>query len=104
MPSEGYPRRRAVPWRTIDTEAVVVDVKSGLLYPLNAVGATIWDLCDGSRTVDDIVASLVDAFDADPARIADDARTFLAALAAADLITTEPTARPVDPEPSREGP
>jgi len=67
MASEGYPRRRSVPWRAIDTEAVVVDVKSGLLYPLNAVGATIWDLCDGSRTVDEIVAALVDTFDAEPA-------------------------------------
>lgn len=104
MLSEGYPRRRSVPWRALDTEAVVVDVKSGLLYPLNAVGATIWNLCDGSRTVDDIVAALVDAFDAEPARIANDARNFLAALAAADLITAEPTPLPVDPEPSREGP
>jgi coenzyme PQQ biosynthesis protein PqqD len=102
MPSEGYPRRRTVPWRAIDTEAVVVDVKSGLLYPLNAVAAMIWNLCDGSRTVDDIVGALVDAFDAEPARIAHDVREFLAALTAADLITAEPTPCPTDPEPSRE--
>jgi hypothetical protein len=103
MLSDGYPRRRSIPWRTLDTEAVVVDVKSGLLYPLNAVGATIWNLCDGSRTVDDIIAALVDAFDAEPAKIAHDARSFLEALASADLITAEPSPLPVDPTPPREG-
>jgi hypothetical protein len=60
--TEAFPLRRSVPWRTLDTEALVVDVKSGLLYPLNSVGARIWELCDGVRSVDEIVGVVAGEF------------------------------------------
>lgn len=82
-----YPRRREVPWRPLDTEALVVDVKGGLLYPLNSVGARIWQLCDGERTLDEIGAMLVEEFDADEASIRRDAAAFINALAEARLIS-----------------
>lgn len=84
---EIYPCRRQVPWRVLDTEALVVDVKTGVLYPLNGVAARIWQLCDGERTLDEIVAALAAEFDAEEATIREDARRFVDELANARLIS-----------------
>ena len=81
-----YPRRRQVPWRTLDTEALVVDVSGGTLYPLNSVAARIWELCDGARSVEDIVHALAHEFDAEDAVIRRDAERFIDELTAARLV------------------
>lgn len=81
-----FPRRRAVPWRTLDTEALVVDVNAGTLYPLNSVAARIWELCDGARSVEDIVGELAREFDADEDVIRRDAERFIQDLTSARLV------------------
>jgi len=81
-----YPRRRQVPWRTLDTEALVVDVSGGTLYPLNSVAARIWELCDGARSFEDIVHALAHEFDAEDAVIRRDAERFIDELTAARLV------------------
>ena len=81
-----YPRRRAVPWRLLDTEALVVDVAGGVLYPLNAVGARIWELCDGARSVAHIAQLLAEEFDATEDVIRGDADRFVDDLVAAGLV------------------
>ena len=87
MPSpDRYPRRRQVPWRTLDTEALVVDVGAGTLYPLNSVAARIWELCDGARSMDDIVRALASEFDAEEDVIRLDAERFIDDLTAARLV------------------
>jgi hypothetical protein len=87
MPSpDRFPRRRAVPWRTLDTEALVVDVNAGTLYPLNSVAARIWELCDGARSVEDIVSELAREFDADEDVIRRDAERFIQDLTSARLV------------------
>jgi pyrroloquinoline quinone biosynthesis protein D len=88
---DGYPRRKDVPWRVIDTEALVVDVKAGLLFPLNAVAARIWQLCDGQRTAAEIVTILAEEFDADTPTIRADVDEFLRALVQRGLACLEPT-------------
>lgn len=82
-----YPCRRQVPWRALDTEALVVDVKTGVLYPLNSVATRIWQLCDGERTLEDIVATLAAEFDTDETTIREDAQRFIDELANARLIS-----------------
>jgi hypothetical protein len=87
MPSpDRYPKRRHVPWRALDTEALVVDVGGGRLYPLNSVAARIWELCDGGRSVDEIVHVLAREFDADADVIRRDAERFIEDLTAASLV------------------
>lgn len=86
---ERCPSRRRVAWRVLDTEALVVDPKAGLLYPLNSVATRIWQLCDGTHSIEAIVATVADEFDAPRATIAADAEHFLGALLAANLITYE---------------
>jgi hypothetical protein len=87
--AEAYPLRRPVPWRTLDTEALVVDVKGGLLYPLNSVGARIWELCDGAHSVAEIAAVLAGEFEAPAATIRADAVEFIERLADAKLVSLE---------------
>ena len=87
--TDAFPVRKAVPWRALDTEALVVDVKGGLLYPLNSVGARIWDLCDGARSVDEIVGLLAAEFEAPEPTIRADAIEFIERLADAKLISIE---------------
>lgn len=84
-----FPLRRSMPWRTLDTEALVVDVKSGLLYPLNSVGARIWELCDGARSVDEIVGVVANEFAAPEASIRADTVEFIERLADAKLVSIE---------------
>ena len=87
--AEAFPVRKSVPWRALDTEALVVDVKGGLLYPLNAVGARIWQLCDGASSVEEIVAALAAEFEAPEATIRVDAVEFIERLAEAKLVSIE---------------
>jgi len=87
--AEAFPLRRSVPWRVLDTEALVVDVKGGLLYPLNSVGARIWELCDGARSVDEIVGVVAGEFAASEATIRADAVEFIERLADANLVSIE---------------
>jgi hypothetical protein len=87
--AEAFPVRKPVPWRALDTEALVVDVKGGLLYPLNSVGARIWELCDGARSVDEIAGVLAAEFEAPEATIRSDAVEFIERLAGAKLVSLE---------------
>ncbi len=44
----------------------------GHYYALNEVGARVWDLCDGTRSVSDVIALLSAEFDAPAATIDQD--------------------------------
>jgi hypothetical protein len=49
-------------------EAAILDMKSGMYYGLNAVGARIWSLLQEPKTVREICATIVAEYDveADP--------------------------------------
>jgi GeoRSP system PqqD family protein len=63
----------------------VEDVGTSVLYlggtvlSLNILGTEIWKLCDG-RTVDEIVASLLQSFEVEPDVLEKDVRSFLQEL------------------------
>ena len=86
---DARPVRKQTPWRMLDEEAVVLDVKKGLLYPLNTVGARVWELCDGGRSVDAIAETIITEFDAEPDTIRRDVTTFIAELVSAGLVTCD---------------
>ena len=73
--------------RHLEQEAVVVLPDKGEVKVLNEVGARIWALADGSRTVRDIIAALCAEFEAPPAVVEADALKFLAELQQKGLIT-----------------
>ena len=47
-----------------DEVMILLDTSSGEYFTLNEVGGRIWELCDGTRSVADIVATLVTEYDA----------------------------------------
>jgi hypothetical protein len=73
--------------RYLEQEAVVVLPDQGEVKVLNEVGARIWALADGSRTVRDIVAALCAEFEALPGVVEADTLKFLAELYQKGLIT-----------------
>lgn len=73
--------------KTIDEVAVLLNLTNEMYYSLNEVGARVWELADGQRTIATIVDTLAGEYDAERGQIAEDVRSLLAALAAEGLIT-----------------
>lgn len=73
--------------RRLEHEAVVVLPDKGEVKVLNDVGAHIWALADGTRSVRDIIWALCDEYDVSPTVAEADALRFLAELQQKGLIT-----------------
>jgi hypothetical protein len=67
-------------------EAVILNLKSGVYYGLNAVGARIWQLIQAPRTVASVWETLHSEYEVEPDRCAQDVMALLQALADAGLI------------------
>ncbi|MDD5044475.1 MAG: PqqD family protein [Candidatus Omnitrophica bacterium] len=70
-------RNDDIAWRIIDEEALVVDSKDSLIYPLNTVGSRIWELLDGKRPCSEIVDTISEEFEGEKESIKDDVLNFL---------------------------
>lgn len=81
-----FARNDDVAWRAIDDEALVVNPKDSLVYPLNAVGTRIWELLDGKKTVSEISSIIYEEFDGDEMTIRNDITDFVESLLKAGLI------------------
>lgn len=53
----------------------IVDMNS--VYTLNETGAFIWDLIDGKRNVEEIIAALTDEYEIDPQSAEKDVFSFI---------------------------
>jgi coenzyme PQQ synthesis protein D (PqqD) len=51
-------RSPSVAWQTIDGETVLLRVKETELLGLNEVGRRIWELADGTRSIDQIIEAV----------------------------------------------
>jgi len=69
-------------WQIIDGEMVLLDVDGKQLIGVNDVGARIWELMDGVRTIADIAHTLTEEFDAPLETSMADVRAFLGELVA----------------------
>ena len=67
--------------RLLDDEAVLVHPVQGKVRVLNPVGARVWELADGERTLGDIVEAIAMEFQADVALVKDDVPAFCEDLA-----------------------
>lgn len=67
-------------------ETILCDVDGARLLVLNDVGAAVWYLIDGRRSVDEIVSLVVSTLDADRAVVTRDVAAFLAELETQGLI------------------
>jgi len=53
-------------YRTLDNEAVILNVDDGHYYVLNETATAIWNLCNGRRSLQDIAALLCGEYDVSP--------------------------------------
>src|SRR5881409_1384530 len=67
-------------------EAAILNLKSGVYYGLDAVGARIWQLIQEPRTVASIRTVLLSEYEVDPDRCERDLLLLLHALADAGLL------------------
>ncbi len=61
----------------IEDEGTVILLISGMMHQLNLLGGMIWNLCDGTRTIDGIVAELQREFDVDEEVVRADVQAFI---------------------------
>jgi coenzyme PQQ biosynthesis protein PqqD len=61
-------------------QTVLLRLDDGGYYALDEVGALIWELCDGQRSLADVVAALCGEFDAPQATVAADVLEFVGEL------------------------
>lgn len=69
-----------------DRELLLLDTESGCYYTLNENGGRIWELCDGSSAVSDIVNNLCAEYDASPETIRADVLELLDELGSERLL------------------
>ena len=87
-------RRPDVEAHQLPDESLLLFAQSGsTAVPVNKSGAKIWELCDGARTVDEIVDELASFYEAPRSQIEQDAREFLAALVRHGLLTQRPASQ-----------
>lgn len=74
---------------TIDGELVLLNNETGRYQGLLGVGPDIWDRIQEPTVPADIVSALVEEYDVDRDRAADDVERFLETLAAEQLIEVD---------------
>ena len=70
-------RNDDIAWRVIEGEALVVDSRNSLIYPLNAAGTRIWELLDGQRNCRDVLAIIDEEFEGESETHCQDMLEFL---------------------------
>lgn len=61
-------------------QTVLLRLDDGSYYALDEVGARVWELCDGRRSLGDVVATLCAEFEAPEQTVRDDVLDFVSQL------------------------
>ncbi|MEM9151034.1 MAG: PqqD family protein [Cyanobacteria bacterium P01_F01_bin.3] len=67
-------------------ESVILNVKTGLYYGLNAVGASIWGKIQSPKTFQELCDAITAEYDVPPEHCVADIHELLEEMIAADLI------------------
>jgi coenzyme PQQ biosynthesis protein PqqD len=79
---------RVLSQRAEDTVVLLVP-DSGEYFSLDELGGRIWELCDGTRTVEQIAERITEEYEAPAPVIRADVVALLEDLASAELMTTD---------------
>jgi hypothetical protein len=86
-----FQRRSDLLCRIIQGEAVILNGEAGVLHRLNSTASFIWECCDGTSSVDDIVARLANAYDIDSRTCQKDVSEIVLKLESLNLLTRKIT-------------
>jgi len=70
-------------------EAVILDLKAGVYYGLNEVGARVWHLIQEPKNISEIRDAILQEFDVDPNLCERDLLVLLRELASKELIKVQ---------------
>jgi Coenzyme PQQ synthesis protein D (PqqD) len=73
--------------RLVEGEVVILDRSAGRVHHLNATASCIWSACDGTQSVSEIVACVVDKFDGASETVIRDVMIALAQFQELGLLT-----------------
>ena len=79
-------QRERVLTQRIEAAVVLLDADSGKYYSLDEVGGRMWDLCDGTRTLRQLVAVIGEEYEASAEVVEADITELLAELAGESLV------------------
>jgi Coenzyme PQQ synthesis protein D (PqqD) len=83
-------RSAAVAWQTIDGETVLLRLQEKELLGLNDVGRRVWELADGTRSIDRIIEAVRAEYDV-PADVArEDVLRFIQELVSISAVELRP--------------
>ena len=85
-PTDIFEKNGKIPWRLVEGEAILIDQDEGELLRLTPVGAAIWEALDGQRNVQEIIAHILETFEAEPKKIRRDVISFLKQLRRQGLV------------------
>ena len=79
--------------RMVGDEAVLVLPGQGQVKVLNEVGARVWSLADGSRTVLEIIRAICQEFEVDETRADADVKEFVGIMVQKGILILSDTSR-----------
>jgi len=85
-------RQETVITQQVEGQTILLRVDDGGYYAIDEVGAAIWTLCDGQRSVAEIVGELMGEFDAAEATIRADVLEFIEDLRRERLLLVDGSA------------
>ena len=95
------PDRERVAAEVVDSEAILIDLTTGVYYSMAEVAATIWSLIERQLSGEEIVAALAAMYDVQGSELAADVAALIDTLLAENLII--PAEAPLSPlEPRAE--
>lgn len=83
-------------FRTVDSNAVIIELSNSLINVLNPVGSRIWELADGSGRLGEIIDGILSEFDVKQEQAEKDAIEFVQGLASKQLILLYDTSAPIN--------
>lgn len=81
--------------REIEGDIVIVPLAAGIcdaedeLYTLNSTAKAVWDMLDGQRTLGQVVAALIEEFDAEQAEIEADVLGFASEMTRRGILAVQ---------------
>lgn len=82
-------RDRVLTQQAADT-MILLSLDNGQYYELNDVGRCVWELCDGTRRIDEMVSMVCDTYDASAEAIRADVMELLQELVEEKLLAIAP--------------
>ena len=92
---DARPRQReAIVTRRVVDETILVPIQRQIgeqhcIYTLNEVGEWIWERADGTRTIRELIAGVLESFDTTPDRARADVLQFVDSLTNEELLIIE---------------